>query len=65
MWEAVRTNNGIMVLMALLQAKQPITDADSVRALACRALVGLARSEAARQIMSKLPLFTTSQLQSE
>ena len=54
-----------MVLMALLQAKQPITDADSVRALACRALVGLARSEAARQIMSKLPLFTTSQLQSE
>ncbi|XP_043216878.1 DDB1- and CUL4-associated factor 1-like isoform X3 [Amphibalanus amphitrite] len=63
MWESVRTNNGIMVLMSLLQAKQPITDADSVRALACRALVGLARSEAARQIMSKLPLFTTSQLQ--
>ncbi|XP_037077224.1 DDB1- and CUL4-associated factor 1-like [Pollicipes pollicipes] len=63
MWESVRTNNGIMALMALLQAKQPITDADSVRALACRALVGLARSEAARQIMSKLPLFTTSQLQ--
>ncbi len=47
----------------LLYAKTPITDADSIRALACRALVGLARSEAARQIMSKLPIFTNGELQ--
>ena len=40
-----------------------ITDADSLRALACKALVGLARSPAAQQIMSKLPIFTNNELQ--
>lgn len=50
-------------LLSLLHKKLPITDADSVRALACRALVGLSRSDAARQIMSKLPVFTQGQLQ--
>lgn len=52
-----------MVLMDLLSIKTPITDADSIRALACKALLGLARSENARQIMGKLPLFTSGQLQ--
>jgi HIV-1 Vpr-binding protein len=52
-----------MVLMDLLSVKTPITDADSIRALACKALLGLARSENARQIMGKLPLFTSGQLQ--
>ncbi len=49
--------------MDLLSVKTPITDADSIRALACKALLGLARSENARQIMGKLPLFTSGQLQ--
>lgn len=62
-WECVRSHNGIMVLMDLLSVKTPITDADSIRALACKALLGLARSENARQIMGKLPLFTNGQLQ--
>ncbi len=62
-WESVRSHNGIMVLMDLLSVKTPITDADSIRALACKALLGLARSENARQIMGKLPLFTSGQLQ--
>ncbi|XP_046446583.1 DDB1- and CUL4-associated factor 1-like isoform X1 [Daphnia pulex] len=62
-WECVRSHNGIMVLMDLLSVKTPITDADSIRALACKALLGLARSENARQIMGKLPLFTSGQLQ--
>lgn len=62
-WECVRSHNGIMVLMDLLSVKTPITDADSIRALACKALLGLARSENARQIMGKLPLFTSNQLQ--
>lgn len=44
--------------------KTPITDADSIRALACRALAGLARSEKVRQIISKLPMFTDGQIQS-
>ena len=52
-----------MVLMDLLSVKTPITDADSIRALACKALLGLARSENARQIMGKLPLFISGQLQ--
>ena len=62
-WECVRSHNGIMVLMDLLAVKTPITDADSIRALACNALLGLSRSENARQIMGKLPLFTSGQLQ--
>ena len=36
MWNGVRLNNGIMVLLKLLAAKTPITDADSLRALACK-----------------------------
>ncbi|KAL3852286.1 hypothetical protein ACJMK2_015948 [Sinanodonta woodiana] len=62
-WNGVRTNNGIMVLLKLLTAKTPITDADAIRALACKALVGLARSDTVRQIISKLPLFTNGQIQ--
>uniref|UniRef100_A0A1B6HVS0 DDB1- and CUL4-associated factor 1 n=1 Tax=Homalodisca liturata TaxID=320908 RepID=A0A1B6HVS0_9HEMI len=64
MWDCVRSNNGIMVLLTLMMVKTPITDADSIRGLACRALVGLARSETVRQIISKLPLFSNGQLQS-
>ena len=63
MWDCVRANNGIMTLLQLLQTKTPITDADSIRALTCRALVGLARSGPAQQIMSKLPIFVNNQLQ--
>ena len=36
MWNGVRLNNGIMVLLKLLGTKTPITDADSLRALACK-----------------------------
>ncbi|XP_053986195.1 protein mahjong [Hylaeus anthracinus] len=62
-WESVRSNNGIMVLLQLMMVKTPITDADSIRALACRALTGLTRSEKVRQIISKLPMFTDGQIQ--
>lgn len=62
-WDCVRTSNGIMYLLNVLHKKMPITDADCIRGLACRALVGLSRSDAARQIMSKLPIFTSGQLQ--
>ncbi|XP_077295006.1 lisH and WD40 domain-containing protein mahjong [Arctopsyche grandis] len=63
-WECARTNNGIMVLLQLMLVKSPITDADCIRGLACRALAGLARCPTVRQIISKLPLFTTGQIQS-
>lgn len=64
-WECVRANSGIMVLLQLMNVKTPITDADSMRTLACKALAGLARSETVRQILSKLPIFTNGQLQSK
>ncbi|XP_037304281.2 DDB1- and CUL4-associated factor 1-like [Pungitius pungitius] len=63
MWQTVQNNNGIKVLLSLLTVKMPITDADLIRALACKALVGLSRSGAVRQIISKLPLFTSCHIQ--
>lgn len=62
-WESVRNNNGIIVLLQLMETKTPITDADCIRGMACRALAGLARSDTVRQIISKLPLFNNGQLQ--
>ncbi|XP_044751258.1 protein mahjong [Coccinella septempunctata] len=62
-WDCVRSNSGIMVLLTLMNVKTPITDADSIRTLACKALAGLARSETVKQIISKLPLITSGQLQ--
>lgn len=63
MWDVVQSNNGIKVLLSLLSVKMPITDADQIRALACKALVGLSRSSTVRQIISKLPLFSSCQIQ--
>ncbi|KAK7916337.1 hypothetical protein WMY93_012098 [Mugilogobius chulae] len=63
MWHVVQNNNGIKVLLSLLSVKIPITGADSIRTLACKALVGLSRSSAVRQIISKLPLFSSGQIQ--
>lgn len=65
MWESVRTNNGIMVLLQLLSGKGRLTDADSLRMLACQALAGLSRSDTVKQIISNLPLLTSGQLQSK
>uniref|UniRef100_A0A182R188 Uncharacterized protein n=1 Tax=Anopheles farauti TaxID=69004 RepID=A0A182R188_9DIPT len=63
-WESVRSNNGILVLLALMRIKVPITEADCIRGMACRALAGLARSETVRQMVGKLPLFVNGELQS-
>ncbi|CAL1260932.1 unnamed protein product [Larinioides sclopetarius] len=62
LYKCIRTKNGILVLINLLSTKTPLTDADSIRALACQALCGLARSETVKQIISKLPLITDGQL---
>jgi len=64
MWDSIRSTNGIMVLLKLLSIKAPITDADSIRTLACRALVGMSRSESIRQIIGKLSPLNNGQLQS-
>ncbi|KAM6980512.1 DDB1- and CUL4-associated factor 1-like [Aplochiton taeniatus] len=63
MWQVVQNNNGIKVLLSLLTVKMPITDADCIRSLACKALVGLSRCSAIRQIISKLPLFGSGHIQ--
>ncbi|CAH8611913.1 unnamed protein product [Dicrocoelium dendriticum] len=63
LWNIVRRQHGIMALLFHLETKQPISDADSVRTLACRGLVGLARSDEVRSMLAKMPLFTKALLQ--
>lgn len=65
MWNCVRFNNGIMLLINILMTKTPITDADSIRTLSCKALCGLARSDNVRQVICKLQLFTNGQIQGD
>jgi len=63
MWGCVRASNGIKVLLSLLMVKTPLVDADCIRALACKALCGLSRSDKIRQVIGKLHLFNSGQLQ--
>lgn len=62
--KSIWANNGTLILPKLLTVTSPLTEADTIRSLACRVLCGLAKEESIRQIMSKLPLFTDGQLQS-
>ncbi|CAN0926388.1 DDB1- and CUL4-associated factor homolog 1 [Linum grandiflorum] len=54
--EAVRGNNGIKVLLHLLQPRvySPPVSLDCIRALACRVLLGLAREDTIAHILTKL-----------
>lgn len=54
--EAVRANNGIKVLLQLLQPRvlTPPGALNCLRALACRVLLGLARDDAIAHILTKL-----------
>ncbi|CAN4128261.1 unnamed protein product [Withania somnifera] len=54
--EAVRANNGIKVLLQLLQPRivTPPAAIDCLRALACRVLLGLARDDTIAHILIKL-----------
>lgn len=54
--EAVRANNGIKVLLHLLQPRiySPPVALDCIRALACRVLLGLARDDTIAHILTKL-----------
>ncbi|KAM7541355.1 hypothetical protein Aperf_G00000020218 [Anoplocephala perfoliata] len=63
LWCAVRRQHGLMLLLHKLDVTQPVVEADSIRTLACRGLVGLARSEEVRSMLAKMPIFTKSQLQ--
>ncbi|KAB7500608.1 Protein VPRBP [Armadillidium nasatum] len=59
-WDCVRNSNGIMYLLNLLHKKVPITDADCIRGLACRALVGLARSDT---VLMKEPILQDKRIE--
>ena len=61
----VRASNGIQVLLSLLVVKKWLVDADCIRALACKALCGLSRSDEIRQVMEKLQIFNSGELQSK
>ena len=61
----VRASNGLKVLLSLLMVKTPLVDADCIRALACKALRDLSRSDKIRKVIGKLQLFISGQLQSE
>ncbi|XP_073131908.1 DDB1- and CUL4-associated factor homolog 1 [Henckelia pumila] len=54
--DAVRANNGIKVLLQLLQPRMVTSPAalDCLRALACRVLLGLARDDTIAHILTKL-----------
>lgn len=54
--EAVRANNGIKVILHLLQPRiySPPSALDCLRALACRVLLGLARDDTIAHILTKL-----------
>jgi len=60
---SVRECNGLMVLRELLYIKQPLSEADALRCLACVALEGLTRCEQIRQIVSKMTLIVDNGLQ--
>jgi len=62
-WECVRVNNGILVLTRLLFTKTPITDADSIRSLACWCLSGLTRYKPVTQVLEQLPLIRAGLIQ--
>ncbi len=62
--EAVRQHNGIKVLLSLLHPRTALSPptADMVRALACHALLGLARDPAIAHILTKLQVIDSALL---
>jgi len=63
MWRCVKDNDGLPSLLNLLIIQQPISHADAIRCLACKALTGLSNFEEVRQIIAKRPFFNNGQLQ--
>lgn len=62
--EAVRSNNGIKVLLHLLSPRLvcPPAALDCIRALSCRVLLGLARDETIAHILTKLQAWNSNTL---
>lgn len=48
-----------------LHMRNPLTEADVIRKLACRSLNGLIRCEKIHQVLSKIPMITNNELAGE
>lgn len=53
----IQQNEGIAILLRLMETTEPAQTADETRYFACRALVGLSDYKPVRQILSKLQVF--------
>lgn len=51
--KTIRLNDGISVLLSLLKYRTSISDADTIRALACKVLTGLCKDTTIKQILNK------------
>ncbi|XP_066925763.1 DDB1- and CUL4-associated factor 1-like isoform X2 [Clytia hemisphaerica] len=61
-WSSFRSNNGIMILLRTLEIASPLTEADSIRALVCKALYGIAENKLISQILGRLPMFHNEEI---
>ena len=56
-------NPFLQILNNVVRQTQPALEADYLRDLCCRSMLGLSRLEEVRQILSKLPLIANNDLQ--
>ncbi|KAI6207099.1 hypothetical protein M3Y94_00991100 [Aphelenchoides besseyi] len=61
-WQCAQDCDAIMVLIAFIRQTSPLTEADSIRTIACQALAGLSRCDVIRQIVSRLPFITNNDI---
>lgn len=64
--DCIRLCDGILTLVYLITQQVEMSiihNEDSIRSLACKALLGLVRNENIRLVVEKLPLFAERQLQ--
>ena len=52
-----------MILLQTLEIVNPQTEADSMRALVCKALYGIAENKLISQILGRLPMFHNEEIQ--
>lgn len=52
-WKSVRANNGIKVLLSALKYRSSVANAESIRYLACKALLGLAGDANIAQVLGR------------
>ncbi|KAI6181263.1 LisH protein [Aphelenchoides besseyi] len=61
-WQCAQDCDAIMVLIGFIRLTSPLTEADSIRTIACQALAGLSRCDVIRQIVSRLPFIANNDI---